>query len=138
VLELARRATRALAAASVARPGRRLTRERLIASTPALLARRMAKNLRWEQAIAERLVDRGVSEEEALLLPKVALACFQAAYERWLRDPRQDLPALVDQSFVALTTLQTPDHREDADLGSRGPTGAVGPAGRGGGRPGPS
>jgi AcrR family transcriptional regulator len=106
VLELARRATRALAAASVAEPERRLVRERLIAETPALLARRMAKNLRWEQAIAERLVARGVAEPDALLLPKLAMACFQAAYERWLRDPRQDLPVLVDQSFTALLALQ--------------------------------
>jgi AcrR family transcriptional regulator len=106
VLELARRATRALAAASVAEPERRLARERLVAATPALLARRMAKNLRWEQAIAERLVARGVAEPDALLLPKLAMACFQAAYERWLRDPRQDLPVLVDQSFTALLALQ--------------------------------
>jgi AcrR family transcriptional regulator len=105
-LDLARRATRALAARSVAEPERRLARERLIAATPALLARRMAKNLRWEQAIAERLVARGASEPEALLLPKLALACFQAAYEQWVRDPGQDLPALVDQSFAALTSLQ--------------------------------
>jgi AcrR family transcriptional regulator len=114
VLELARRATRALAAASVAEPERRLARERLIAATPALLARRMAKNLRWEQAIAGRLVARGVGEQDALLLPKLAMACFQAAYERWLRDPRQDLPALVDQSFTALLALQGPGrHRDD-------------------------
>jgi AcrR family transcriptional regulator len=114
VLELARRATRALAAASVAEPERRLARERLIAATPALLARRMAKNLRWEQAIAERLVARGVAEQDALLLPKLTMACFQAAYEQWLRDPRQDLPTLVDQSFTALLALQGSDrHRDD-------------------------
>ena len=34
-----------------------------------------------------------------------ALACFQAAYERWVRDPGQDLPALVDDSFAALAGL---------------------------------
>jgi AcrR family transcriptional regulator len=110
VLDLARRATRAIAARSIAQPQRRLARERLIASTPALLARRMAKNLRWEQAIAERLVSRGSSEREALLIPKLALACFQAAYERWARDPRQDLPTLVDDNFAALTSLLTHDH----------------------------
>jgi AcrR family transcriptional regulator len=118
VLGLARRATRALAAASVAEPERRLARERLIAATPALLARRMAKNLRWEQAIAGRLVARGVAEPDALLLPKLAMACFQAAYERWLRDPSQDLPTLVDQSLTALLALQGPDARR-ADGGSR-------------------
>jgi hypothetical protein len=105
-LDLARRATRALAARSVTEPERRLARERLIAATPALLARGMAKNLRWEQAIAERLVARGASEPEALPLPKLALACFQAAYEQWVRDPGQDLPTLVDRSFAALTSLQ--------------------------------
>jgi len=102
VLELARRATRALAAHSVADPERRLARERLIAATPALQARRLAKNLRWEQAIAARLVERGASEQEALLVPKLAMACFQTAYERWVRDPGRDLPGLVDESFAAL------------------------------------
>ncbi len=105
VLELARRATRALAASSVADPERRLARERLIAATPALQARRMAKTLRWERAIAARLVARGSTEPEALLVPKVALACFQAAYERWVRQPGQDLPGLVDESFAALAAL---------------------------------
>ena len=102
VLELARRATRALAAHSVADPERRLARERLIAATPALQARRLAKNLRWEQAIAARLRERGSGEQEALLVPKLAMACFQTAYERWVRDPGQDLPGLVDESFAAL------------------------------------
>jgi AcrR family transcriptional regulator len=105
VLDLARRATRALAEHSAAEPERRLARERLIAATPALQARRLAKTLRWEQAIAARLVARGSSEQEALLVPKVALACFQAAYERWVRDPGQDLPDLVDDSFAALAGL---------------------------------
>jgi AcrR family transcriptional regulator len=102
VLELARRATRALAARSTADPERRLARERLIAATPALQTRRLAKNLRWEQAIAARLVERGAREQEALLVPKLAMACFQTAYERWVRDPGRDLPGLVDESFAAL------------------------------------
>ena len=102
VLELARRATRALAAHSVADPERRLARERLIAATPALQARRLTKNLRWEQAIAARLRELGSGEQEALLVPKLAMACFQTAYERWVRDPGRDLPGLVDESFAAL------------------------------------
>ena len=105
VLELARRATRALAAHSAADPERRLARERLIATTPALQARRMAKTLRWEEAIAARLLARGSTEEEALLVPKLALACFQTAYQRWVRNPGQDLPGLVDDSFAALARL---------------------------------
>jgi AcrR family transcriptional regulator len=92
VLELARRAARALATHSVADPQRRLARERLIAATPSLQARRLAKNLRWEQAIAARLVARGSTEREALLVPKLALACFQAAYERWSAGPARTCP----------------------------------------------
>jgi AcrR family transcriptional regulator len=84
---------------------RLLARERLIAATPALEARRMAKTPRWEEAIAARLVARGSSEEEALLVPKLALACFQTAYQRWVRDPGQDLTGLVDDSFTALARL---------------------------------
>jgi hypothetical protein len=40
----------------------------------ALQARRMAKTLRWEQAIAARLAERGSTELEALPAPKLALA----------------------------------------------------------------
>ena len=57
--------------------------------------------MRWEQAIAARLVERGSSEQEALLVPKLAMACFQTAYERWGRD----LPGLVDESFAALGAI---------------------------------
>jgi MftR C-terminal domain len=45
------------------------------------------------------------TEQEALLVPKLALACFQAAYERWVRDPGLDLPTLVDESFAGLGGL---------------------------------
>jgi hypothetical protein len=38
------------------------------------------------------------------LVPKLALACFQAAHERWVRH-RRDLPALVDESFTDLAGL---------------------------------
>jgi AcrR family transcriptional regulator len=106
LLDLARRATRALAARSVADPERRLARERLVAASPALQARRMAKNARWEQTIGQRLRERGYGELQALLVPKLAMACFQSAYERWVRDPRQDLSTLVDESFTALADLQ--------------------------------
>jgi hypothetical protein len=56
-------------------------------------------------------VARGAAEQEALLVPKLALACFQAAYERWVRDPLLDLPALVDDSFAALAGLAGPPPR---------------------------
>jgi len=52
-----------------------------------------------------RLAERGPTELEALLVPKLALACFQAAYERWVRHPGQDLPTLVDESFTDLAGL---------------------------------
>ena len=103
VLELARRATRALAARSTADPERRLARERLIAATPALQVLGQPAGLQGrgggDQA---HLVERGAREQEALLVPKLAMACFQTAYERWVRDPGRDLPGLVDESFAAL------------------------------------
>jgi AcrR family transcriptional regulator len=106
LLDLARRATRALAARSVVDPQRRLTRERLVAASPALQDRRMAKNARWEQVVSQALRERGHGELQALLIPKLAMACFQSAYERWVRDPSQDLSTLVDESFTALANLQ--------------------------------
>ena len=84
--ELARRATRALAEHSAAEPERRLARERLIAATPALQARRLAKTLRWEQAIAGP-PGRARRGEQEPCSSQAAMACFQTAYERWVRDP---------------------------------------------------
>jgi hypothetical protein len=55
--------------------------------------------------MAESLRARHRARTEAAIVPKLALACFQAAYERWVRDPGQDLPALVDDSFAALAGL---------------------------------
>jgi MftR C-terminal domain len=55
--------------------------------------------------MAESLRARHRGRTEAAIVAKLALACFQAAYERWVRDPGQDLPALVDGSFAALAGL---------------------------------
>ena len=70
LLDLARSATRAVAAHSAADPQRRLARERLIAATPALQARRLAKTLRCEQAIAARLVARGRASRRRCSSPR--------------------------------------------------------------------
>ncbi|MFL6270574.1 MAG: hypothetical protein ACJ75A_10515 [Actinomycetes bacterium] len=79
VLELARRATHALAAHSVADRQRRLARERLIAATPALQAPPDGQAPALVAGHRGPAGGRGSTEAEALLVPKVALACFQAA-----------------------------------------------------------
>jgi hypothetical protein len=52
----------------------------------------MTKNARWEQTIGQHLRERGDGELQALLVPKLAMACFQSAYERWVRDPARTSP----------------------------------------------
>jgi hypothetical protein len=47
----------------------------------------------------------GLDRAGGLAGPKVALACFQTAYERWVREPGRDLPGLVDESFAALAGM---------------------------------
>jgi hypothetical protein len=49
--------------------------------------------------VVEATLDAAPASE---LVPKLAMACFQTAYERWVRDPGRDLPGLVDESFAAL------------------------------------
>jgi hypothetical protein len=48
----------------------------------------LAKTLRWEQAIAARLVARGAAEQEALPVPKLALAGLAGPPPRRVRSRR--------------------------------------------------
>lgn len=84
------------------------TRERVLAGSPALRHRGAARQRRWEEAFTGALVaDRGIDPAEAVVLAKVALACFEVAQQRWIADPDTDLPALLDAEFARLPALLT-------------------------------
>ncbi|MGY1672363.1 TetR/AcrR family transcriptional regulator [Geodermatophilus sp. SYSU D00710] len=82
-----------------------LTRERVVGTVPALAARAAAKHRRWETALAEGLAARGVASGEALLLAKLALACFEVAQADWLAGSAEDLPALLTAALERLPGL---------------------------------
>ncbi|MGY1607190.1 helix-turn-helix domain-containing protein [Geodermatophilus sp. SYSU D00700] len=82
-----------------------LTRERVVGTVPALAARAAAKHRRWEAALAEGLAARGVASGEALLLAKLALACFEVAQADWLAGSAEDLPALLTAALERLPGL---------------------------------
>ncbi len=105
-----------------------------VATEPALHARYLAKQRRWERLLAERLAARGAGPAGSAgeggspsegggagaaggadaaaapigspaLAAKVGVACLQAAFDAWLADPGRDLPARVDEAFDALPAL---------------------------------
>ena len=83
-----------------------VTRERVIATAPALQARAAGKHRRWETALAEGLHEgHGLDPADAVLLAKLAVACFEVAQQRWLESAGASLPALVDEVFARLPEL---------------------------------
>ncbi|HYO36356.1 MAG TPA: TetR family transcriptional regulator [Geodermatophilus sp.] len=82
-----------------------VVREQVVATVPALGARAAAKHRRWEAALADGLVTRGVPAPEALLLAKLVLACFEVAQEEWLAGDAGDLPGLLAAALDRLPGL---------------------------------
>jgi AcrR family transcriptional regulator len=83
-----------------------LTRERVVATVPALRSRAAAKLRRWEGALADGLTaGRGVPAEDALLLAKLCLACFEVAQADWLAGEAGDLSALLTAALDRLPGL---------------------------------
>lgn len=82
-------------------------RARVIASTPALAAREQAKHAAWASDLADGLADRGVGPDEAALLGRVAVACYDEAMTRWLArgGPHDTLDAELDAVFTQLGVL---------------------------------
>ena len=79
-------------------------RGEVIAGAPALAARERAKHAAWERVLADGLEERGVTERQARLLGRVAVACFDEAMARWLvgSRPRRRLGTELDATFAEL------------------------------------
>jgi AcrR family transcriptional regulator len=80
----------------------------LIAVTPALRERDLAKAASLGDALAEALERRGVPGRLAGLAARTGWATFHHAAQAWIDDPSQDLDAHLDQAFADLRAL-TPD-----------------------------
>lgn len=80
-------------------------RHRIIAATPALQEREVAKNAVLVKAAAGALEKRGVASLRAHLAAHAGLAALGYALEQWFADPSQRLADYVDRAFVELREL---------------------------------
>lgn len=82
-------------------------RAAVIAGTPALLARERAKHAAWEAVLANALAERGVSSNQARLLGRVTVACYDEAMARWLERATgvRTLAAALEQAFDDVVDL---------------------------------
>ncbi|WP_328457368.1 MULTISPECIES: TetR family transcriptional regulator [unclassified Amycolatopsis] len=81
----------------------------IIAVTPALRERDLAKAASLGDALAEALRQRGVPGRLAGLAAQTGWATFHHAAQAWIDDPSQSLDAHLDQAFDDLRAL-TPGH----------------------------
>jgi AcrR family transcriptional regulator len=76
----------------------------IVGGEPALQARYLAKQRRWEERITERLATRGHADPQ--LSAKIGIACVQAAFDGWASEPAgHSLAARVEAAFDALPAL---------------------------------
>jgi Transcriptional regulator len=82
-------------------------RTRLIAATPALRERELAKGASITEAVAEALRKRGVPDRYALLAAQTGWAAFAQAYTAWIADSSRSLDEHLLQAFADLRALVT-------------------------------
>ncbi|PXX61691.1 TetR family transcriptional regulator [Nocardia tenerifensis] len=83
-------------------------RAAVIAATPALRERELAKADSITAAIAEALRQRGIGDRLAGLAAQTAWAAFHHAAQTWLDDPAESLDAHLRQAFDDLGALCAP------------------------------
>jgi AcrR family transcriptional regulator len=77
----------------------------LIAATPALRERELAKHASLTDAVAEALRQRDVPGRLAGLAAQTGWATYRQAVQAWTNDPTQGLDAHLSQAFDDLRTL---------------------------------
>ncbi len=104
-LEILRQAGHALAV-ELGRDAKDIARWRAVVATePALQARYLVKQRRWEILVTERLAARQ-DGAPAALVAKIGIACMQAAFDAWIADPAgSSLGDRLDDAFAALPEL---------------------------------
>lgn len=80
-------------------------RHELIAATPALRERELAKHASLTDAVAEALRRRGVPARLAELAARTGWETYRQAVQAWNHDPAQGLNAHLHQAFDDLRTL---------------------------------
>ncbi|MFC5826394.1 TetR family transcriptional regulator [Nonomuraea insulae] len=80
----------------------------VIAVTPALRERELAKAASLTDAAAEALEQRGVPDRLAGLAAQAGWAAFHQAAQAWIDDPSQSLDAHLSRAFDDLRALSAP------------------------------
>jgi hypothetical protein len=94
-------------------------RWKVIAATPALRERELAKHAWLTDAVAEALRQRGVDDWSAGLAARTGWAAYQHAVQAWIDNPAPSLDAYLLRAFddlralsaAALPTQAGPEHR---------------------------
>jgi len=77
-------------------------RHRVIAATPALRERELAKAAALSVVVADALRTRGLPDWRATLLAQVGTAALGHAIHTWVADPSGDIDALIIRAFADL------------------------------------
>ncbi|MGV9361660.1 TetR family transcriptional regulator [Amycolatopsis sp. NPDC003731] len=77
----------------------------VIAATPALRERDLAKAAAMADALAEALRDRGVGDRRAALAAQVGWGAFHLAAGAWIRESARSLDEHLDEAYADLRTL---------------------------------
>lgn len=85
----------------------RQPRRKIIAATPALRERELAKHALLVEAVAEALRRRGIGDDIADLAARTGWAAYQHAVLTWTDDPAESLDAHLVRAFEDLRTLTT-------------------------------
>lgn len=86
-----------------------MPRQEIIAATPALQEREVAKLAALTAALAGALKSRGIADLPAALAAQAGMAAFAHATVSWLEAPVPALGQRMDEAFQALTTLLRDD-----------------------------
>lgn len=83
-------------------------RQQVIANSPALQERELAKEAALVEGLVLALRRRGVDERLALLAAQTGMAAFHYAVVSWFADPSRRLGTYLDNAFDALGRLSSP------------------------------
>ena len=83
-------------------------RQQVIAETPALQERELAKEAALTEDLVVALCRRGVDERKATLAAQTGWAAFHYAVVSWFADPSRPLAAHLDTAFDELCRLAAP------------------------------
>lgn len=83
-------------------------RQKVIAATPGLQERALAKNALVTERLSAALVERGIEPVLAMLAAQAGIAAFGYATRKWHADPSAGLNSHLDHAFTQLRELTQP------------------------------